>query len=135
MRSFVLLRIGRTREAREAAEQEARLADRLGAAELEAMAAHDRALVALAEGEHALAARAVRAGARRSGAPISRPLDAPARAPRRWPAPDASRRPSAELRATALEPVRPSDFPATLVARMARVQGLIAAAGGRPRAG
>ena len=35
-----------------------------------------------------------------------------------------------ELRQVAFEPVTPSDFPDTLVARMARVQGLIAAARG-----
>jgi hypothetical protein len=36
------------------------------------------------------------------------------------------------LRATALEPLGSGDFPDTLVARMARVQGLIAAARGDP---
>ena len=36
----------------------------------------------------------------------------------------------AELRATALEPVGSGDFPDTLVARLARIQGLIAAARG-----
>jgi hypothetical protein len=36
----------------------------------------------------------------------------------------------AELRATVLEPVRSSDFPAALVPRLARVQGSIAAAAG-----
>ena len=35
-----------------------------------------------------------------------------------------------ELRETVLEPVRPSDFPETLVPRLARVQGLIAAQAG-----
>ena len=35
-----------------------------------------------------------------------------------------------ELRATALEPMGPSDYPDTLVARLSRVQGLIAAARG-----
>ena len=35
-----------------------------------------------------------------------------------------------ELRAAVLEPVRPSDFPATLVPRLARVQSLVALAGG-----
>jgi hypothetical protein len=35
-----------------------------------------------------------------------------------------------ELRQTTLEPVAPSDFPDTLVARLARIQGLIAAARG-----
>ena len=36
----------------------------------------------------------------------------------------------AELRKVALEPVAPSDFPAALVPRMSRVQGLIASARG-----
>jgi len=35
-----------------------------------------------------------------------------------------------EMRAATLEPVTPGDFPATLVARLARVQGLIALARG-----
>jgi len=39
-------------------------------------------------------------------------------------------RAEAELRDVTLEPVSPSDFPATLVASMSRVQGLIAAARG-----
>jgi hypothetical protein len=37
-----------------------------------------------------------------------------------------------EVRATVLEPVRPNDFPEALVPRLARVQGLIALADGRP---
>jgi DNA-binding SARP family transcriptional activator len=124
MRAFVLLRMGRTAQAREAAEQERRIADHVGAAQLEAMAAHDRALAALAEGEHALAGELFQQ-ALDGDAPVSRPLtrlwraEALARAGRLAEA-------DTELRATALEPVRPSDFPATLVARMARVQGLIA---------
>jgi hypothetical protein len=36
-----------------------------------------------------------------------------------------------QVRETVLEPVRPSDFPETLVPRLARVQGLIALAEGR----
>jgi DNA-binding SARP family transcriptional activator/tetratricopeptide (TPR) repeat protein len=133
MRSFLLLRMGRGAEAREAAEQERRLTDRLGAAPLEAMAAHDRALVALAEREYALAGELFQQ-ALDGEAPISRPLT------RLWRAEALARagclqEAEAELRATALEPVRPSDFPATLVARMTRVQGLLAlAAGDRPLA-
>ena len=37
------------------------------------------------------------------------------------------------MRATVLEPVRPSDFPAALVPRLARVQGLVARAPGTRR--
>jgi DNA-binding SARP family transcriptional activator/tetratricopeptide (TPR) repeat protein len=128
MRAFVQLRVGRTALAQEAAETEARLADRLGAGEMEAMAAHDLGLVALARGEHALAGELLEQ-ALAGGAPISRPLtrlrraEALARTGRLAEA-------EAELRATALEPMRASDFPATLVARMASVQGLIARAAG-----
>jgi DNA-binding SARP family transcriptional activator/tetratricopeptide (TPR) repeat protein len=124
MRSFVLLRIGRMAQAREASEEEQRLADHLGDPELEAMAAHDRALVALAEGEHERAAELL-AQALTCRAPISRPL---ARLLRAEALTRSGRLEEAqeELRETTLEPMRPSDFPATLVARMARVQGLIA---------
>lgn len=128
MRSFVLLRIGRIADAREATETEARLADRLGAPELEAMAAHDRGMVALAQGDCARAAELLEQ-ALAQDAPISRPLTRLRRAEalaRSGRLAEAER----ELRATTLEPVRPSDFPATLVARLARVQGLIAALAG-----
>ncbi len=128
MRSFVLLRVGRIAQASQAAEEEARLADRLGAPELEAMAAHDQGMVALAQEDHPRAAELFERALTRP-APISRPL---ARL-RRAEALARSGRPSEaelELRAMTIEPVRPSDFPATLVARMARVQGLIAALAG-----
>jgi DNA-binding SARP family transcriptional activator len=128
MRSFVLLRMGRIADARAAADTEAELADRLGAPELEAMAAHDRGMVALAQSDHTAAAELLEQALARD-APISRPLtrlrlaEALAHTGRLEEA-------EQELRATTLEPVRPSDFPATLVARMARVQGLIAAVTG-----
>jgi DNA-binding SARP family transcriptional activator/tetratricopeptide (TPR) repeat protein len=130
MRSFVLLRIGRIAQAHAAVEEEATLADRLGAPEIEAMAAHDRGIVALAQGHHVAAAELLEQALARA-APISRPLtrlrraEALARAGRLAEA-------ERELRAMTLEPVRPSDFPATLVARMARVQGLMAALAGDP---
>jgi tetratricopeptide (TPR) repeat protein len=128
MRSFVLLRIGRIADARAATETETRLADRLGAGELEAMAAHDRGMVALAQGDYTRAAELLEQ-ALAQDAPIPRPLtrlrraEALARSGRLAEA-------EQELRATTLEPVRPSDFPATLVARLARVQGLIAVLAG-----
>jgi DNA-binding SARP family transcriptional activator len=128
MRSFVLLRVGRIDDAHEAAELEAELADRLGAPELEAMSAHDRGMVALAQGDCIRAAELLERALARD-APISRPLTRLRRAEalaRSGHLAEAER----ELRATTLEPVRPSDFPATLVARLARVQGLIAALAG-----
>jgi tetratricopeptide (TPR) repeat protein len=128
MRSFVLLRVGRVADAREAAETETTLADRLGAPELEAMAAHDRGLVAMAQRDYVGAAELLEQALARE-APISRPLT---RLRRAEALVHAGRLAEAEreLRATTLEPVRASDFPATLVARMARVQGLIAAMAG-----
>ena len=128
MRSFVLLRVGRLADARAAAETETRLADRLGAPELEAMAAHDRGMVALAQSDHTRAAELLER-ALAGDAPISRPLTRLRRAEALAHAGHLAAA-EAELRATTLEPVRPSDFPATLVARMARVQGLIAARAG-----
>lgn len=128
MRAFVLLRTGRIEEAGSAAQLETELADRLGATALEALAAHDRGTVALAKGEYGLAGELLGL-ALQADAPISRPLTRLRRAEAlvRAGSPQAA---EAELKATALEPVRPSDFPATLVARMARVQGLIAAHAG-----
>ena len=128
MRSFVLLRIGEPAQARAAADAESALADRLGDPGLLAMAAHDRGLVALAEEDFELACTLLEQ-ALVEGAPISRPLtrlawaEALARAGQ-------PREAEAELRATVLEPVRSSDFPAALVPRLARVQGSIAAAAG-----
>jgi DNA-binding SARP family transcriptional activator len=128
MRSFLLLRMDGLDDARATAEMEAELADRLGAPELEAMAAHDLGMVALARGDASAAAELLdRALA--GQAPISRPLtrlrhaEALARAGRLTEAEQA-------LREVTLEPVRASDFPGTLVARMARVQGLIAGLAG-----
>jgi hypothetical protein len=63
------------------------------------------------------------------GAPISRPLTrlALAEALARDGRPDEA---AEQVRATVLEPVRPSDFPDTLVPRLARIQGLVARARG-----
>jgi DNA-binding SARP family transcriptional activator/tetratricopeptide (TPR) repeat protein len=127
-RSFIWLRLGGLAEARAAAESMTGVAERLGDPELLAMAAHDRGLVALAGNDFAAAADLL-AAALAGGATISRPLthlaraEALARAGRL----DEAR---AELRETVLGPVRPSDFPETLVPRLARVQGLIAAHAG-----
>jgi tetratricopeptide (TPR) repeat protein len=127
-RAHVLLRLGRRPEASAAAEEEAAVADRDDAPELRATAEHDRGMVALALGDHALAAELL-AAALLHDAPVSRPharlarAEALARLARRDEADE-------EVRATVLEPVRPGDFPETLVPRLTRVQALIAAARG-----
>jgi tetratricopeptide (TPR) repeat protein len=124
-RSAVLQRMGRLEEARACADAERDIADLTGDPNLSATAAHDRGMVALATGDHADAERLLHE-ALEGGASVSRPLARLARA-------EALARlgrcgeAEAELRATALEPVGPSDFPDTLVPRLTRVQGLVAA--------
>jgi DNA-binding SARP family transcriptional activator/tetratricopeptide (TPR) repeat protein len=123
-RSFVLRGLGHLEEARTAAEEERDLAERLDQTELLAMASHDRGMVALTEGEYGLAAELL-AEALVDGAPISRPLTrlALAEALARDDRPDQAQD---QVRATVLEPLKPSDFPDALVPRLARIQGLIA---------
>jgi tetratricopeptide (TPR) repeat protein len=128
VRVFLLLRTQRVVEAATVAEQEQAIAERLDQPGLLALAAHDRGLCALAAGEFATAARLLGEVLETEG-PISRPLTRLARAEalvRGGGAEEAA----AEVRATALEPLHPSDFPETLVPRLTRVQGLIAAASG-----
>ena len=129
-KSFVLSSAGLLPEARAAANAEQALAEQLAQPELLAMASHDRGLVALAEGDHPLAATLL-AESLVEGAPVSRPQTrlALAEALARSGQPE---RAAVEIRATVLEPVRPSDFPAALVPRLARVQGLIALANAEP---
>jgi tetratricopeptide (TPR) repeat protein len=129
-RSFVLRGLGRLPEARGTAQAERGLAEQLAQPELLAMAEHDLGLVALEEGEHEQAATLL-AASLVAGAPISRPVTrlALAEALARSGRPDQA---AAELRAVVLEPMRPSAFPAALVPRLARVQGLIALAREEP---
>jgi DNA-binding SARP family transcriptional activator len=125
-RTFVLTRLHRLEDARSTADSEQRLAEQLGQPDLLAMASHDRGLVALEARDYGLAARLL-AAALVDGAPISRPLtrlalaEALARTGELEPAAE-------QLRATVFEPVRPSDFPDTLVPTLARIQGLLALA-------
>ena len=125
-KAFVLRRLGRLEDARRAAEAEQAAADELAQPNVLAMASHDRGLVALADGDYGLAARLLEASLI-DEAPISRPVTriALAEALARAGRPD---RAAEELRAAVLEPVRPSDFPQTLVPRLARAQGLVARA-------
>ena len=127
-RSAILRRLSRLPEARQACAAAAGYADRVGLAPLDGLVRHELGLLALAASDPAAAAPDL-ASALELGAPVSRAgtrlrlAEALARAGQPDPA-------EAELRSAALEPVSPSDFPATLVAQLSRVQGLIAAARG-----
>jgi tetratricopeptide (TPR) repeat protein len=131
--SFVLSRAGRRAEARAAAQAEQALAERLAQPELVAMASHDRGLVALEGGEHSLAATLL-AGSLVDGAPISRPRTRLALA-EAFARSGQLERAAEQIRATALEPIRPGDFPEALVPRLARVQALLALASGKTAEG
>ncbi len=126
---FLLLRTGRVDEARTVIATEQAIAERLGQPHLLALATADAGLVELASGDHEHAATLLAAVLEVEDAPVSRPLIRLARAEAlaRAGRPEEA---TAELRETVLEPVAPSDFPATLVCRLTRVEGFIAAARG-----
>lgn len=127
-RAHLLARLGRHPEALVAVTAQLALAERLDSPAFAALACNDAGLVALAAGRYAEAADLLRA-ALAGSAPVSRPASRLARAE----ALAQDRRPdeaAAELRAAVLEPVGPADQPATLVPRVARVEGLIARARG-----
>ncbi len=127
-RCQILARSGRLDEAHTTAESELALADQLDRPDLVGAAHYDLGLVALAAKRWDEAAGLI-ASALAGGGRFSRPLARLARAEalaRAGRADEAEE----ELRATTLEPVTPGDFPATLVARLTRVQGLVALARG-----
>jgi tetratricopeptide (TPR) repeat protein len=127
-RSSILRRLDRLPEADQACDAAAGYADRIGLPELDGLVHAERGLLLLASGDPATAAAEL-ASALELRAPVSRAATrlrlAQALAVAGQPG-----RAEAELRDVTLEPVSPSDFPATLVARMSRVQGLIASARG-----
>ena len=127
-RAWVLGRAGRLMDAQAAAAAAAELARRIGDDGLLAAADNELARVALACGNHALAAEHY-AAALAAGGPFSRPIARleHAEALARLGRCDEAER---ELRDAALEPVRAGDWPDTLVARISWVQGLVAAARG-----
>src|SRR5262249_9597051 len=127
-RAYVLARLGRLEEAREAVQHEAAAAERADTPELRATAEHDQGMIALAL-QACGGAAALLGAALAHDAPISRPLARLARAEAlvRLERCDEAEE---EIEATALEPVGPGDLPDTLVPRMSRVQGLIAGARG-----
>jgi len=125
-RAWVLVRLGRLADAAEAAAQARRCADRLDAPDVQAIVDAERGRVALRAGDYATAEALLSAALDIPDAVIGRPLarlqraDALARLGR---VDDAE----AELSAMAVEPVRPGDWPDTLIARVAGVEALIAA--------
>jgi DNA-binding SARP family transcriptional activator/tetratricopeptide (TPR) repeat protein len=127
-RSAILRRLDRLAEAERACDAAAAYADRIGLPDLNGLVHAERGLLLLASGDPAAAAGEL-ASALELNAPVSRAATrlrlAEALALAGQPA-----RAETELRAVTLEPVSPSDFPATLVARMSRVQGLVASARG-----
>lgn len=127
-RCHILVRLGRLEEANASADAEAALAERLDDTALTAMADHDRGMACHAAGHHDRAAELLGAALARDP-PVSRPLARLARA-ESLVAVNRIEEAEDELRATALEPLGLGDFPDTLVARLARVQGLIALARG-----
>jgi tetratricopeptide (TPR) repeat protein len=127
-RSAILRRMGRPAAARRACDAAAGYADRVGLAELDGLVSSERGLLALAACNPAGAAAEL-TRALDLGAPVSRAATRLrlAEALVLVGQPDQA---EAALRGVALEPVSPSDFPATLVAHMSRMQGLVASARG-----
>ncbi len=129
-RTTTLLLMDRVEDARREAVREREVAERSTDPGLRAIADHDRGMVALGAGELELAERML-AEALTAPAAISRPLTRIARA-EALARLGRTEEAEVELRATALEPVSAGDMPDTLVPRLTRVQGLIAAQRGEP---
>jgi DNA-binding SARP family transcriptional activator/tetratricopeptide (TPR) repeat protein len=127
-RCHILVRLGRFADANASAVAEAEVAERLDDPALAAVADHDHGMACHAAGDHARAVELLAAALERDP-PVSRPLARLARA-ESLVALDRLEEAEDELDATALEPLGAGDFPDTLVARLARVQGLIALARG-----
>ena len=128
-RAWVLVRQRQYAEAEEAAAQARRNAERLDAPDLHAVVDAERGRVALRAGDLTHAVELLGRALERPDAVIGRPLARLQRAEAlaRLGDCDAS---EAELNRVVLEPVRPGDWPDTLVARMAGVEGLVAAGRG-----
>ena len=129
--AHALSRLGRHSEALAAAEVEVAAAARSGSPELEAMADYDLGVVALAAGRVGeaiarLAEALARPGTRFFSRPQARLLLAEARL-----ASGDEGGAEAELDAIPFEPVGPADLPDTLVARLSRLEGLLAAGRGQ----
>jgi DNA-binding SARP family transcriptional activator len=129
-RSAILRRLERLPEARQACDVAAGYADRAGQPQLEGLVRQERGLIALAASDPRTAMTELSA-ALDLGAPVSHAATR-LRLAEACTAGGQPDRAEDELREVTLEPVGPSDFPATLVAHMSRIQGLIASARGDP---
>jgi tetratricopeptide (TPR) repeat protein len=128
LRASLLARLGRHGEARAELDRRDELVARLGLPELAAVADHDAGMVAMLAGEYERAQELLgRALAGDTPLPRAEARLRRAEALARLGRPDAA---DVELRAAALESVRPADRPAVLVARMTFAQGLSARARG-----
>jgi hypothetical protein len=128
-RAHLLSRLGRHAEAMAAARAQTAAAARTALPGREAQAAFDAGTVALAAGDGPAAREQLRVALAGGGSLIRRPLARLLLAEAQLAAGDVEAA-AAELARVPFEPVRPVDVPDTLVARMARLQGLVAAARG-----
>jgi tetratricopeptide (TPR) repeat protein len=126
-RAWVLTRLGRYADAREAASLARSTADRLAAPHLQALVDAERGRVALRAGDLEATVELLDAALAAGEVGIARPLARLQRAEAlaRLQRPDEA---EAELARVVFEPVHAGDWPDTLVARMSAVEGLIAAA-------
>jgi DNA-binding SARP family transcriptional activator/tetratricopeptide (TPR) repeat protein len=128
LRAYVLACLGRHDDARAETDRLPELAARLGSPKLAATADHDAGLLALMAGDYERAQRLLgRALENDPPVQIAEARLRRAEALARLNRPDEA---DAEIRAAALEPVRPSHRPAVLVARMTFAQALSARARG-----
>jgi DNA-binding SARP family transcriptional activator/tetratricopeptide (TPR) repeat protein len=128
LRASALARLGRHTEARAAADRQAQLAERLASPRLKATTDHDTGLLELLAGDHERAQALLEQAL--EGDPIVHRGDARLRRAEALSRLGRADEADQEIRAAALEPVRPADRPAVLVARMAFAQGLSARARG-----
>jgi len=125
-RSWLLDRLGRVAEAVESAAQARRTADQLDAPDLRALVDAERGRIALRAGDYPAAVGFLGDALAVPEAMIGRPLARLQRAEALARVGDLDAA-EAELGEVVLEPVRPGDWPETLVPRLVGVEGLIAA--------
>jgi tetratricopeptide (TPR) repeat protein len=126
--AYTLARLGRHDEARAACDRQTDLAERIASAELGLVADHDAGLLALLAGDHERAVELL--GRALEGDPPVPRAEARLRRAEALARLGRAAEADAEIRAAALEPVRPAHRPAVLVARMAFAQALSARAKG-----
>ena len=133
IRAFVLARMARAAEAREACVRQAEMAARIGSPAFAALAEHDAGLVALLLDDPVTAAELLDRAL--AGDPPIQRAEARLRRAEALALTGLPAEADAEIRAATQEPVRRAHRPAVLVARMCLAQGLSAAATGDvPRA-